>query len=108
MTSVTFNKTHDTYIFECTGHTGYCVCGNDILCSAVSILCYTMREYLEGLYNEGLLCDFLSDFAPGNVLIRFEFSDGTDEYRIGEAINAILGGFSLLEESFPDYISADI
>lgn len=108
MTSVTFDRIYDTYIFECSGHTGYSVCGKDILCSAVSILCYTLRTYLEGLFDEGIICDFLSDFSAGSAIIRYSFSDGADEIRVCEAVNAILSGFSLLEENFPDYISADI
>ncbi len=108
MTTVTFNKIHDTYIFECTGHTGYSVAGRDILCSAVSILCYTLREYLEGLSGEGILSDFLSDFSEGSALIRYELADGADEKSVWEAVRALLCGFSLLEENFPDHITADI
>lgn len=108
MTSVTFDKLHDTYIFECSGHTGYSVCGKDILCSAVSILCYTLRSYLEGLFDEGILCNFLSEFSDGSALIRFEFTDGADENKILEATRAILQGFSLLEENFPDFVTADV
>ena len=48
MTDVSFVKYRDTYIFQCSGHTGYAAAGEDILCSAVSVLCYTLREYLAG------------------------------------------------------------
>lgn len=108
MTSVTFDKLHDTYIFQCSGHTGYSVCGKDILCSAVSILCYTLRSYLEGLFGEGIILNYLSDFSSGSVLIRYELSDGADERSVEEAVKAILSGFSLLEENFPDFVTADI
>lgn len=108
MTTVTFNKIYDTYLFECTGHTGYSVAGKDILCSAVSILCYTLRSYLEGLYSEGVLYNFISDFSDGSALIRYELSDGADEEKVFEAVKAILCGFTLLEESFPDYICASL
>jgi len=108
MTNVSFDRIHDTYIFECCGHTGYSVAGRDILCSAVSVLCYTLRAYLEKLSDEGLLSDFISDFSEGNALMRFEYGDLADGARISEAVGAILSGFLLLEESFPDYITADI
>ena len=108
MTTVSFNRIHDTYLFECTGHTGYSSCGRDILCSAVSILCYTMRSYLEGLFEEGIIRNYLSDFSSGSVLIRYELSDGADERSVEEAVKAILSGFSLLEENFPDFVTADV
>jgi uncharacterized protein YsxB (DUF464 family) len=108
MTTVSFNRIHDTYLFECTGHTGYSSCGRDILCSAVSVLCYTMRSYLEGLFDEGILCNFISEFSDGSALIRFELSDGADEGKVLEAVKAVLTGFSLLEENFPDFVTADV
>ena len=43
MTKITFDTYYDTYLFECIGHTEYATAGQDILCSAVSILCYTLR-----------------------------------------------------------------
>ena len=108
MTAVSFNRIHDTYLFECTGHTGYSSCGRDILCSAVSVLCYTMLSYLEGLFDEGILCNFISEFSDGSALIRFELSDGADEGKVLEAVKAVLTGFSLLEENFPDFVTADV
>ena len=108
MTNVSFLSLHDSYYFECSGHAEYASAGRDILCSAVSILCYTLGSYTEKLYNEGVLNDYRSDFSDGQVRISFCFADGADERAHLEAINAILCGFELLSESFPDYVLTDM
>ncbi len=53
MTCITFTRHRDRYLFECEGHTGYSKRGCDILCSAVSCLCYTLDAYLQGAYEDG-------------------------------------------------------
>lgn len=108
MTRISFENYRDTYIFECCGHTGYASAGRDILCSAVSVLCYTLASYLEKQKSEGALTSFLSDFSEGYARMSFDISDTADERSITEAVRAILFGFALLEESFPDHIDTDI
>lgn len=108
MTSISFIRIHDTYRFECVGHTEYASAGKDILCSAVSVLCYTLGAYLEKLYEQGAITDFESDMREGFVCMSFSFTDSADEKCCSEAIGAILCGFCLLSESFPDHITADM
>ncbi len=108
MTTVTLSKYNDTYIFECQGHTGYALCGQDILCSAVSILCYTLRSYLEGAFSEGKIQNLQSDLSSGCAFIRFELCDSYRSDTVTEALTAIISGFSLLEENFPDHVKTDI
>ena len=107
MTEVSFVKYRDTYIFQCSGHTGYAAAGEDILCSAVSVLCYTLREYLAGTELDSRLAKLSHTFVPGEVVIEFRPADEGDAALI-EAVRAILGGFEILAESFGDYISTDI
>lgn len=108
MTSITFVKYNGEYIFECRGHTEYASYGNDILCSAVSVLCYTLASYLEKAQAEGNICSLNSHFSPGEVLISFELCDTYPHNIALKVVDAILGGFLLLEESFPDHIKADV
>ncbi len=108
MTQITFTQYYDTYLFECKGHTGYSSCGRDILCSAVSCLCYTLDRYLTGAREKGLIENYRSDFSEGNVSISFEYADISFPFAAEEAVRAILEGFVLLSENFPDHISADI
>lgn len=37
--------------FEIKGHSGYAECGKDIVCSAISAICYTAIGYFENKYN---------------------------------------------------------
>ena len=61
------------------------------------------------LYSRRInLCNFISEFSDGSALIRFELSDGADEGKVLEAVKAVLTGFSLLEENFPDFVTADV
>lgn len=107
MTEISFVKYRDTYIFQCSGHTGYAAAGEDILCSAVSVLCYTLREYLAGARLDSRLTKFSHTFVPGEVVIEFQAADEGDT-ALTEAVRAILGGFDILAESFGDYIRTDI
>ena len=107
MTDVSFVKYRDTYIFQCSGHTGYATAGEDILCSAVSVLCYTLREYLSGAELDSRLGKFRHTFVPGEVVIEFSAADDGDT-ALTEAVHAILGGFEILADSFGDCIRTDI
>lgn len=106
MTKISFDTYYDTYLFECEGHTDYASAGQDILCSAVSILCYTLRALLRDAYEEGRIDRYREDFSTGYVRIDFELLD--DNAIILDSVMAILRGFQLLEEAFPDFIEANV
>ncbi len=106
MTRISFDTYYDTYFFECTGHTEYASAGQDILCSAVSILCYTLRALLRDAYEEGKIDQYREDFSAGYARIDFELLD--DNTPILDSTMAILRGFQLLEEAFPDFIEANV
>ena len=108
MTTVTFVKYGGKYIFECTGHAEYASYGRDILCSALSVLCYTLDSYLRRASGEGKICSYCSRFEPGNVHLSFEVCDTYPNNIALQVVEAILDGFVLLEESFPDHIRADV
>ncbi|MBE6714676.1 MAG: ribosomal-processing cysteine protease Prp [Ruminococcaceae bacterium] len=108
MTNITFEDRGGTSFFECAGHTGYAPLGKDILCSAVSVLCYTLDAYLSRLHSEGRLIGYESFFDNGYVRIEFIFQSFKDNAKELEGIGAILGGFLILEESFPDHIRTNL
>ncbi|MBQ2729674.1 MAG: ribosomal-processing cysteine protease Prp [Clostridia bacterium] len=108
MTSISYTEYYEAHIFECVGHTGYSTAGNDILCSAVSCLCYTLDAYLRGCVLEGKITHYVSEFNEGNVRIQYEYTDICNTEALLEAVRAILGGFILLEENFPDHINVDV
>ena len=73
----------------------------------MSVLCYTLREYLAGTELDSRLAKFSHTFVPGEVVIEFRAADEEDTALI-EAVRAILGGFEILAANFGDYIRTDI
>ena len=108
MTKITFLNYNEKYIFECMGHTEYASYGKDVLCSAISVLCYTLAAYLSRAATEGKICSYHSHFAPGEVHLSFELCDTYPDNIAIQVVQAILDGFALLAESFPDYVCAEI
>ena len=106
MTTVTFDPWYDNYIFQCEGHSGYSEPGRDIVCSAVSVLCYTMDEYLSRSLREGRIKDYKRDFSDGYAVMEFSVTS-PDDTGFFDGITAILGGFCLLSEHFPQYVTAE-
>lgn len=107
MTYVTLERYYDTYIFRCVGHSGFSSTGGDMVCSAVSVLCYTLDDYLTRASLEGRIRDYTKDFSSGNVSMEFQPVNESDTGVI-EGMEAILGGFALLSESFPEYVNAEL
>lgn len=107
MTNVTFEQYHDSYMFSCTGHSGYGVPGHDIICSAVSVLCYTLDEFLDKAQTDGRISSYNREFEEGYVALSFE-TVCPEDTGLFDGIDAVLGGFRLLSEHFPEYVDAEI
>ena len=103
MTKVVYERCYDTHIFECIGHTEYSE-GPDILCSAVSILCYTLCAYLEQKEREGKISNLKCNMDKGYAVISFAAEDSNP---VLEGLEAVLCGFRLMGGAFPNYISVD-
>ena len=101
MTYITHNTYYAEHILECSGHTGFAKRGNDILCSAISILILTLHYYLTEAEKNGLVSNLISDIHSGYANIRFICEGGSEA---DKCFSAITGGFRMLAESFPDYI----
>lgn len=72
------------------GHAGYAEIGKDIVCSAVSILIYTLLQYAD---DKGIKCRYTLDNGSAEIHI-------TDSCR-----DFMITGFRLLEEAYPNYIA---
>ncbi len=104
MTVISYDNYYDDHILQCVGHTGYAPSGSDILCSAVSILCLCAKEYLEGAKRDGLISSLRCDISTGYANISFSCkADGI----AAKCFEAILCGFRILAESFPEHIQLD-
>ena len=97
-------KEIDTIILKVEGHAGQANKGHDIVCSAASILTYTIAQYLQYVNDQGGLqkppCIAIKD---GDALI---VAKPTKDFE-GEVLNAFFVaevGFSLLAQNYPQYV----
>ncbi len=102
--SFAYRKESGTIVASVEGHAGQAEKGHDLICSAASILAYTVAKYVESVENAGGLTE-----PP-----RIEAEDGymlivakpTEEY-LAEVLNAYFVaelGFHLLEQNYPQYV----
>ena len=102
--SFTHQEVEGIITLKVEGHAGQNIKGHDIVCSAASILSYTIAQYLKFVEKQGGLIEepqiYLKD---GNALI---VAKPTEEY-MGEVLNAYFVaevGYSLLAHNYPQYV----
>ena len=104
MTKIAYETYYDTHLIECVGHTEY-TAGADILCSAVSSLCYALKEYLSQAERDGRIMGLSVSLEKGFFAASFRVFEDRSAL---EGVSAIICGFRVLERSFPDHVSFDI
>ena len=90
------------------GHAGYGKEGADPLCGGLSVLAYTMAEFIGRLEAEGKLSEKpILSLSSGQAFLRAvakkEFSQ---ELHVG--LTLIQGGFSLLAQSYPLWVELTV
>lgn len=104
MLKVTFEKNETGISLMVKGHAGQAEIGNDIICSACSILAYTVAQFVKNAEAEGDL-----NFPPH---IYLESGDAIVSCSpTKEAYDTIYGvylfasvGYKLLAHNFPQYV----
>lgn len=95
----------DLRLLEILGHANYADKGKDIVCSAISILTYALRESLEQLPQDQVRTT--TSFKEGNVdfLIKTT-SEATSEThaRIEAVVDMAIAGYKLLEAEYSSHI----
>ena len=110
MIKATFKRDKDTHeiILKVEGHAGQAEHGHDIVCSAASILTYTVAQYLHYINERGGLQKKPHIITEdGNALI---VAKPTEDYE-GEVLNAFFVaeiGFSLLAQNYPQYVEINM
>lgn len=86
------------------GHAGYAEKGKDIVCSAVSILLYTLAA---SLIEECMEVPIDIDINEGKSSVSCK---PKKEYKhdVGIVYDTCLKGFVLLSESYPDYVTLEV
>lgn len=100
MTEVKMKQVFDVYSVSIKGHAGYADIGKDIVCSACSILTYSLDRFLSDMEKKGKVTILEVEADNGNVNIVFEIKDSNILY----GIDAIKGGFELLAENYQDFV----
>ena len=100
MTTIAIKKIKDVYDIQLKGHAGYCP-GNDIVCSAISILTYTLAQAAKDMEMDGKGNLIRLQMQPGNVQIIFA-PDFVMEWET--ALNTVKAGYYLIQEAYPGYI----
>ncbi len=105
MTTIYYREYYDKFIISIEGHAGYSTVGDDIVCAAVSTLCYTLLNCLldeDASENIKLTKNIVSD---GYMYFEFKHYDFSKQ-RVMGIVDTIIKGFLMLEESFPQYIKS--
>ena len=92
---------------EMDGHTGSAPAGQDLVCAAASILCYTLAARAGTLYAEGKLrSNPIVDLDSGHASIAMRPRGSAD--RETRAVWDTVGtGLRLLQREYPDCIRVD-
>ena len=95
-------------IMQVKGHAGQDDKGHDIVCSAASILTYTVAQYLTYVHKQnGLLKEPHIDIKDGDATI---VAKPIEKYE-GEVLNAFFVaevGYSLLAHNYPQYVELNM
>ena len=95
MTTITFTTSADNYkTIECKGHAGFDDYGNDIVCSAISMLTINLVNSLEKLTKDKT--EVLEDEKKGIIKITFENEPSHDATLLVESFR--LGVDTIFQE----------
>lgn len=89
------------------GHAGAAVCGQDLVCAAVTGLTYALAQRLTELEQEGAFQESpVLRLEPGDALIT---AFPKEEYAslVQENFNLIQSGLQLLQTHYPDHIKVN-
>ena len=105
MTIVTVfqDKNHSYVGFSCKGHAGYAKAGEDIVCSAISVLTINTINSISAYTNEKISVE--SDEDTGMILLRFLHPAGHDAELL---VKSLILGLQGIQQSYgADYIDLD-
>ncbi|MHB1316165.1 MAG: ribosomal-processing cysteine protease Prp [Christensenellales bacterium] len=98
-----FQPQKGAFAFSASGHAQAAQDGPNIVCAAVSMLCYTRLKSCLRLQERGLLVSLSHSFAPGEVRI-FAEAAGRGKRALTCACETVMGGFVLLCDEYPGQV----
>lgn len=102
MTKITLESVGNEYDITIDGHAGYNP-GNDIVCASCSILTYTLAEMAKEIEDADEITVDACELGDGyfHLKVREHIKGIT---RWNHTIDAIMTGFELLENKYPDHV----
>lgn len=100
MTTIDFSICDNYVEISVIGHSGYGVSGNDIVCSAVSILTFSLYSYLTSASDRKYVDQLEVKMDEADITLKFFVIDNS----VYEAVMQTLLGFELLEENYGKYV----
>lgn len=94
------DKATQTIELYAEGHAGYAPQGEDIVCSAVSILCYSLEAYVLCQPRERF-SSIRTERGDGYTLLTVTVKDAQDYATVSEAITPARLAFKRLTTEFP-------
>lgn len=99
MTEIKYTEKGDKIRITLHGHALFNP-GNDIVCSAVSVITFQLLRYLDALDTERSISDFCYEVTDGHVIVTFTVNEGEmDAWQI--AWKVLSGGYEMLAEKYP-------
>lgn len=105
MVSITARKERNEYQLDIIGHAGYNP-GNDIVCSAVSILATTLVQKMQELEDIDAFSVMECTMESGDVHVYAKVREGRI-WRFDILFDTIMTGFALLNNTYPGYVFLD-
>ncbi|MBO5463783.1 MAG: ribosomal-processing cysteine protease Prp [Clostridia bacterium] len=105
MVNITMTHSENTLFLKVEGHAGQAEKGCDIVCASVSVLVYTLAQYVKWMYERHeLKRSPLIELEEGNAQVvarpKAEFmAEGLHAFFVASV------GFDLLARNYPDYIT---
>lgn len=100
MTNIIYTNKDMLHTFILEGHADYNR-GNDIVCSSISALITTLACSVKN--NSDIMKYYKYDLSPGKAYVEYIVKeDKENEYKA--VTEAIILGFSMLEQSYPDNV----
>lgn len=100
MMTVEIGAVDGVFALRVHGHAGYADAGSDIVCSAASILTYTLAETI---YSEDFDEEPTIELSEGDAQMICKPTE-ENEARIRDAFDFVETGFAMLAKEYPDNV----
>ncbi len=99
MTTIEVNDSEGRFSIKISGHSGYSKAGCDIVCSAVSVLAFTLLQ--ESKERQKSITDFNYEIKDGYFHVHFGYQPDNS---IKTVIHTVLCGLKMVAEEYPDNV----